>query len=263
MWCTGHEGKEELVRFSLETGHKAYRRVENDGDSLTLEETVASITTFRKIVPSCFRRNSWNCMNMGMSSKVLSGTMVRIIEQIQRDLMTEGNPPDLELECYAALASRMDAFVDIFNGNFGRSEYARKNGLHKMAGYVTSADDSKLEELMDILRFFEEWRASLEAKAKPGDDTWKAHFITDYSWTDIRVCILGSVSLCRYLFGEDSRFKVSPLSGVLHFVNPRNVGQDPVEHRFGHMRQGLGSHRNPTATQAKEGAARGDLNRGL
>ncbi|CAB1103904.1 unnamed protein product [Ectocarpus sp. CCAP 1310/34] len=29
------------------------------------------------------------------------------------------------------------------------------------------------------------------------------------------------------------------------------------------MRQGLGSHRNPTATQAKERAARGDLNRGL
>ncbi|CAN0420381.1 unnamed protein product, partial [Ectocarpus sp. 13 AM-2016] len=69
-----------------------------------------------------------------------------------------------------------------------------------MAGYVTSADDSKLEELMDILRFLEEWRASLEAKAKPGDGTWKAHFITDYSWTDIRVCILGSASLCRYLF---------------------------------------------------------------
>lgn len=29
------------------------------------------------------------------------------------------------------------------------------------------------------------------------------------------------------------------------------------------MRDGLGSHRNPTATQAKERAARGDLNRGL
>eukprot|EP00752_Nemacystus_decipiens_P015949 g14254.t1 len=38
---------------------------------------------------------------------------------------------------------------------------------------------------------------------------------------------------------------------------------DPVEHRFGHMRQGGGSHRNPTAAQAKERAARGDLNRGL
>ncbi|CAN0397301.1 unnamed protein product, partial [Ectocarpus sp. 13 AM-2016] len=39
--------------------------------------------------------------------------------------------------------------------------------------------------------------------------------------------------------------------------------RDPVEHRFGHMRQGLGSHRNPTATQAKGRAARGDLNRSL
>ena len=29
------------------------------------------------------------------------------------------------------------------------------------------------------------------------------------------------------------------------------------------MREGLGSHRNPTATQAKERAAQGDLNRGL
>ncbi|CAN0452205.1 unnamed protein product, partial [Pylaiella littoralis] len=27
-----------------------------------------------------------------------------------------GESPDLELECYAALASRVDAFIDIFNG---------------------------------------------------------------------------------------------------------------------------------------------------
>ncbi|CAB1106398.1 unnamed protein product [Ectocarpus sp. CCAP 1310/34] len=50
-----------------------------------------------------------------------------------------------------------------------------------MAGYIRSADDSKLEELMDILRFLGEWRASLEARSTLGDCAWKAHFITDHS----------------------------------------------------------------------------------
>ncbi|CAM9626003.1 unnamed protein product [Pylaiella littoralis] len=151
----------------------------------------------------------------------------------------------------------------IYSGNFGRSEYARKKGLDKKAGYITSADDSKLEELMDILRFFEKWRCNLEEKTTLGDVTWKKHFITEYSWTDIRVSILGFVSMCRYLFEDDSRFKVSRLRDTPRYVNPRHHCQDVVENRFGHMRDGLGSHRNPTATQAKERAARGDLNRSL
>ncbi|CAB1102348.1 unnamed protein product [Ectocarpus sp. CCAP 1310/34] len=62
-----------------------------------------------------------------------------------------------------------------------------------MVGYIRSADRSKLE-LMDILRFFDEWRASLEARPTLGDGTWEAHFITDHSWTDIQVCILGTVA---------------------------------------------------------------------
>lgn len=53
--------------------------------------------------------------------QVLSGTIVRMIEKVQRDLATMGKPLDLELECYAALAARMDAFIDIFNGKLTSS----------------------------------------------------------------------------------------------------------------------------------------------
>ncbi|CAN0037104.1 unnamed protein product, partial [Pylaiella littoralis] len=35
MWCTDEHGNEKLVRFSLKTGERAYRLVENDGDSLS------------------------------------------------------------------------------------------------------------------------------------------------------------------------------------------------------------------------------------
>ena len=93
-----------------------------------------------------------------------------------------------------------------------------------------SANDSKLEELMDIVRFFDKWRSSLEERTTRGDDAWKKHFITDFSWTDMRVCILGFVSMCRYLFEEDSRFKVSPLRPWPHYVNPRNCGQVCLVH---------------------------------
>ncbi|CAB1100333.1 unnamed protein product [Ectocarpus sp. CCAP 1310/34] len=286
MWCGDEEGNTDLVRFSLATAERVYNQVENDGNTLSQEEKVASITTFRKVVPSCFNRNSWNCMNVSYSAKVLSGTIVCMIEKVQRDLLTMGKPLDLELDCYAALAAKMDAFIDIFNGklyiifvlayclvflkqqmwwsgNFGRSEYARRNGLDKEAGYISSADDSKLEELINMVRFFDKWRSSLQEKTTMGDETWKKHFITEFSWTDIRVCILGFVSMCRYLFEEDSRFKVSPRRPWPHFINQRNCGQDVIEHCFGHMRQGLGSHRNPTAAQAKERGARGDILRGL
>ncbi|CAB1104482.1 unnamed protein product [Ectocarpus sp. CCAP 1310/34] len=81
-----------------------------------------------------------------------------------------------------------------------------------MVGYIRSTDDSKLDELMDILWFFDEWRASLEARPTLGDGAWKAHFITDHLWTDSRVCILGTVRMCRYLIEKDSRFKISPLN---------------------------------------------------
>ncbi|CAN0403028.1 unnamed protein product, partial [Pylaiella littoralis] len=39
--------------------------------------------------------------------------------------------------------------------------------------------------------------------------------------------------------------------------------RDILEHRFAHIRAGLGTLRNPTAAQAKERSVRGDLNRGL
>lgn len=71
MWCTDEEGNVKLVRFSLKTAERAYQEVEWDGGTLTLEERVGSISTFRKLVPSCFNRNSWNCMDVGMSAKVL------------------------------------------------------------------------------------------------------------------------------------------------------------------------------------------------
>ncbi|CAN0406883.1 unnamed protein product, partial [Pylaiella littoralis] len=129
----------------------------------------------------------------------------------------------------------------IYSGNFDRSEYARKKGLGKKAGYITSVDDSKLEALIDIMRFFEKWRCNLE-KTTVGDVTWKKHFITEYSWTKIRVSILGFVSMCRYLFEDDSRFKVSRPRDTPRYVNPRHHCQDVVENRFGHMRDGLGSH---------------------
>lgn len=70
MWCEDEKGGTQFVKFSLATAERAYNEVENDGNTLSQEEKVASITTFRKIVPSCFNRNSWNCMNAGFSAKV-------------------------------------------------------------------------------------------------------------------------------------------------------------------------------------------------
>ncbi|CAM9229679.1 unnamed protein product [Ectocarpus sp. 12 AP-2014] len=136
-----------------------------------------------------------------------------------------------------------------------------------MKGYVTSAEDPILERLMEILRYFDDWNDMLQEFPPPtggGDLGWKKHFITRESWFDLRLTILGFVATCRYFFEHPEGFGVDDLSSNANrFINPRTFSQDILEHRFAHIRAGLGTLRNPTAAQAKERSVRGDLNRGL
>ncbi|CAM9805802.1 unnamed protein product [Pylaiella littoralis] len=97
-----------------------------------------------------------------------------------------------------------------------------------------------------------------------GDLRWKCHFITRESWSDLGACILEFVSIYRYLFEARNVFRVdADSSNSRRFINPRTFSQDILEHRFAHIRAGLGTLRNSTAAMAKQCSVLRDLNRGL
>ncbi|CAM9770889.1 unnamed protein product, partial [Hapterophycus canaliculatus] len=225
MWLSNGAGGLEFSEFSLRTAERIYNEIENEGDRLSLNERSASLRTFRHHFAAMWRRTSHSCMNVSHSAKVLSGTIIRAI----REHMETLSERDGALEGYLALACVMDDFVDIFNGNYGRSQYERKAGINKMKGYIGSSESVLVDRLMEILSFFDDWQATLQ---EHGDESgakgvgWKKHFITRESWHDLRLCILGF-------------------------------------HRFAHIRAGLGTHKNPTARMAKRKSMLGDQNRAV
>ncbi|CAN0292070.1 unnamed protein product, partial [Pylaiella littoralis] len=97
-----------------------------------------------------------------------------------------------------------------------------------------------------------------------GEHAWKKHFITRESWFDLRLCILGFVSTCRFLFDRPAIFQVDSLSpNDRRFIGPRSLSQDLIEHRFSHYRGNNGTHRNPTAQEVKTRSQTGDVIRAL
>ncbi|CAM9923081.1 unnamed protein product [Laminaria digitata] len=130
-------------------------------------------------------------------------------------------------------------------GNYGRSDLERRRGLNKLKGYVTSGDSIHTRRLMDILDFFSKWEYEL-VNSPPRDGTnWQRHFISQGSWFDVRVLILGFVSLCRYVFpggaadggGGDVDEREGASRTRTRYVNPRTFSQG-----FAHPDDGPGTH---------------------
>ena len=90
---------------------------------------------------------------------------------------------------------------------------------------------------MDILDFFSKWEYELVNSPPRDSADWQRHFISQASWFDLRVCILGFLSLCRYVFpggaagGDLDRREGAPRTRR-RYINPRTFSQV----RFGRRR---------------------------
>ncbi|CAM9341895.1 unnamed protein product [Ectocarpus sp. 12 AP-2014] len=157
------------------------------------------------------------------------------------------------------MAYVINDFTDIMNGVYGRNAVDVKKGLNKTDGYIMGADSNKLEKLMEILAWFSEWEG--QAHYASGATNWQEKFITWQSWTDMRATILGFVAMSRYIFSDHDL--VAPASGPKCYLYPRVFSQDIREHRFAHIRQAMGCHKNPTKELAFEAGRVGDLVRFL
>ncbi|CAM9931894.1 unnamed protein product, partial [Ectocarpus sp. 13 AM-2016] len=181
MWCVTDQDELKFSQFSLKTAQRVYNDVEYDNDSMTPEERAATLTIFPGMPVGAFNRTNFTCMNVKLSAKVVSGTIVQAIREVRANQETRGESPDLALGCYEGLAVHLNDFVDIFNGDYGRTKFERRAKINKMKGYVTSAEDPILERLMEILRYFDDWNDMLQEFPPPtggGDLGWKKHFIT-------------------------------------------------------------------------------------
>lgn len=118
------------------------------------------------------------------------------------------------------LTRSLELFFPV-QGVFGRDKLERKKGLSKKKGYIWRSDSSHLEGLLHILEWFDEWRTSLECSSAPG--TWKDNFITDMSWYDMRLTILGFVAMSRYIMADES--PVLKGEKRKRFLNPRMFSQ--------------------------------------
>lgn len=113
-------------------------------------------------------------------------------------------------------------------GNYGNTPFERRRKINKSKGYINGVESIQIERLMEILSFFDDWQDTLQKQKEVrggGAHDWKRHFITRESWFDLRLCILGFVSTCRYLFTDPSRFKIGNLSPVPRFLSARTFSQ--------------------------------------
>lgn len=106
-------------------------------------------------------------------------------------------------------------------GVFGRNKVEIKKGLSKKKGFITESNSLHLKKLLGILEWFDDWRISLELSCAPGP--WKDYFITDMSWFDMRLTILGFVAMSRYIMSDES--PVLKGEKRRRYLNPRMFSQ--------------------------------------
>ncbi|CAM9921407.1 unnamed protein product, partial [Ectocarpus sp. 6 AP-2014] len=255
LWYNEAAEDYEWVPFSLKTLEKVWKEEEAGGGVRSAAEQAAHLIRFLKFDPEMFTRNSHNCMSVGLSAKCVSRSACRICHSAMGKLEANNQPPSGEIETYAELAYVMNDFLDIMNGVYGVSTVELKKGENKKKGWITGADSPQLERLLEILDFFSSWQISLQASFDKRE--WPNHFITDMSWFDMRTTILGFVALSRYVFADEDLVKGKD-GGASRFLYPRMFSQDILEHRFAHIRAGMGTHKAPTSVQAIEAGRHGD-----
>ena len=102
--------------------------------------------------------------------------------------------------------------------------------------YVSSPNDSKLEDLMKLVSIFLEW------KNESGSN--KNEFITTQSYEDLCWIVFDKVGVCTTYLKDDNSL----------LLVPRHSGSDIVEHHSGHIRQ---TNTKPSILECKQATARG------
>lgn len=221
------KGDVSLVPMNLKLCEDIWRSVETSGSG---KEGAALLRVARKLTREHFHKTASSRMRVPLAVQVLSKTMMNLIDNIER--FNIGNFGNVDLKPLRDLCERFDRFVDLMNGRVDRG-----------AGPITSQEDEKLLELLEILGWLAQWKRKIEESAEELGLTpkeQKACFLTNETWEDMQRTVLGFVCCCQTTLRPGRK------------LYPRRCNQDIVEHHFAHVREACGATNAATATMASD-----------
>jgi len=168
----------------------------------------------RTLTNEHFQKNSFSRMRVYLAMQVLSSKMVAIIDATQGILDPKKTGTFSGIR---ELCRRLNRLVDILNST------TEKAGIE----FIDRHDHPLLEELMDTLAWFWQWKHAVTAHPTWTAKEKKAAFLPDECWADLQSLVLGFVCACKFYLKKYPRA----------ILIARRCSQDIVEHHFAHVRQ--------------------------
>jgi hypothetical protein len=228
-----------VVPINLEQLHGVYLRSEKS-------EHKNALLVQRRLSDANFLRTPHTRMNVSLSARVLSNTMVVMCDR-EIDGRDSANAPKgpsfgrgdsaLALLGVREVCRVFNRFQDIMNG--------RPDASHP--GWIAGPDDSRLDELIHILSFVDKWKADINLKYHDQPKSVQQLFFLPYQcYFDIRLICAGFVAFCKHYLRNGHDTLRDPSDGKFRVVQPKRCNQDVIENHFGHVRDHGGSQRHPT-----------------
>jgi hypothetical protein len=221
----------EFEPLSLKMIHEAWKCLGGGSSVFVRTEDMAALT-IAHFLKECFNR-----MRVGLAAQVASRRAASVMTRAAAGGCAAGRQPLplAEQRLYSSLIAfclKMDRIVDIMNAR----------GTEREAPILNSPQHVLIDEVLDILKWFADWRSEVEDSDLEVEEV----FLGKRLWEDLNGLLLGVACTARFNL---ARF---PLEAMLQ----RRLDQDPCEHHFNHVRQGGGtSHSNPTAQEATSSTA--------
>ena len=182
-------------------------------------EASGALQRERKLTYGHFVKNAFTRMRVYLSMQIFSTSMVNIIDASAKDAAPAvgGLGAGVSYTGVRTLCEKLNRLVDILNST------TEKNDIE----FVKGPDHRHLDELMDTLAWFCEWKSKLAASGLTEKEK-KASFFPDECWADLQSLVLGFVCACKFYLAKYGA------SGALMIA--RRCSQDIVEHHFSHVR---------------------------
>ena len=169
-------------------------------------------------------RTSFHRMRVFLATQVVSATVIQLIDRYADKCGGVSKYAPIRV-----LIANIDRLVDICNNT-----HMNSRGLVKGCEEIDSPTHFHIQELINILEIFAEWKS---------DSQTKANFIPWQSYEDLILLVTTIVGLATVYLKEDkSRVMVQ-----------RRGGSDDCEHEFGGIRE---RNSKPTALDVQQGVAR-------
>jgi hypothetical protein len=221
-----HDADNELRPLALKMIHRAWQCFGGGmGPNFIRTDEIANLTSAH------FEKNCFSRMRVGLAVQVVSTRAGSMMVKAAAGECGPGCAPLPERErvlysCLIELCKKLDRIVDIMNARGERGAPIMNSPQHGLIG-----------EVLDILKWFSDWRSALEA----AEQNLETAFFGKTLWEDLPGLLLGVACTARF------NLAMFPGESMLQ----RRLDQDVCEHHFNHVRQGGGSsHSNPAAYEA-------------